>query len=293
MGVLAVAIGAISWGAILVEWSTVPPVLAAFYRVLFTMLPLVPVAIWGYREQLLELPSRDIALATIAGVALALHFGAWFESLSWTSVAASVTLVQAQPIFVALGARTLLGERISRWGWVGILVAVMGIGTMSFGDVLGGVLVGERPLYGNGLALFGAVMMAAYLLAGRSTRQRVALIPYVVLVYGICSLVLAGIVAAQGHAFVGYADREWLLFVAMAAVPGLLGHTLINWTLAHLRSSVVAVTILGEPIGAALLAAVLLSEMPTIFTVVGAGIALLGVYLTAVGRTRANSATSG
>lgn len=278
---LTVAIVAISWGAILVRWSEAPSTVAAFYRVVFTGLPLLPIAAWRYRAHFRRIRRRDVVFATLSGIALAFHFAAWFESLSWTSVAASVTLVQAQPVFVALGAWLLLRERLSRRLVVGIVVAVAGMATMSLGDFLGGVLIGPRPVYGNALALFAAVMMAGYVLAGRSLRQRVALVPYVVVVYGVCAIVLAAIVAAGGQAFVGYPAREWALFVALGIGPGLFGHTVINWTLAHLRSSVVSVSLLGEPIGAAFLALALLSEVPTGYTIAGGIVVLAGIYLTA------------
>lgn len=287
---LAVAIVAISWGAILVRWSEAPSTVAAFYRVVFTGLPLLPIAAWRYRAHFRRIRGRDVVFATLSGIALAFHFAAWFESLSWTSVAASVTLVQAQPAFVALGAWLLLRERLSRRLVVGIVVAVAGMATMSLGDFLGGVLIGSRPVYGNALALFAAVMMAGYVLAGRSLRQRVALVPYVVVVYGVCAIVLAGIVAAGGQAFVGYPPREWALFVALGIGPGLFGHTVINWTLAHLRSSVVSVSLLGEPIGAALLALALLSEVPTGYTIVGGIVVLAGIYLTATDRPSSGEA---
>jgi len=110
--------------------------------VLFTTLPLVPVALWRYRTQLAGITRQDLIFATLSGIALALHFAAWFESLNWTSVAASVTLVQAQPVFVALGAWLLLRERVTSRMTVGIAVAVAGMMAMSLGDLLGGVLVG-------------------------------------------------------------------------------------------------------------------------------------------------------
>ena len=281
---LVVAVTAVSSGAILVRLSGAPSSIAAFYRVLFTTVPLAPIAVWRYRTQLAAITRRDLGFATLSGVALALHFAAWFESLAWTSVAASVTLVQAQPVFVALGAWLLLRERVTTRMAVGIVIAVAGMAAMSLGDLLGGVLVGPRPIYGNGLALFGAVMAAGYVLAGRSIRQRVALIPYVVVVYGICTLSLLAIVLLEGHSLTGYPPTEWAIFVGLALGPGLLGHTVVNWALAHLESSVVSVSLLGEPVGATLLAFVFLSEAPTLATLVGGAVVLGGITLTATGR---------
>ena len=284
MAGLVVAICAISSGAILVRLSSEPPAVAAFYRVLFTTLPLLPVVGWTYRDDFRQITARDFGFATLAGLALAVHFASWFESLAWTSVAASVTLVQSQPVFVAIGAWLLLSERVTSRKLLGIVVAVVGIAIMSVGDLLDGVLVGPDPLYGNALALLGALMAAAYVLAGRSLRQRVALVPYVVVVYGVCTLALLAVVLAQGHPLSGYQPREWLIFAGLALGPGLFGHTVINWALAHLESSVVSVSLLGEPIGATLLALVVLAELPTRFTIVGGVIVLVGIYYTASDR---------
>lgn len=280
---LVTAVLAVSTGAILVRWSDAPSSVAAFYRVLFTTLPLLPVAAWRYREQFARIDRRDLGFATLSGIALAVHFASWFESLEWTSVAASVTLVQAQPVFVALGAWLLLRERVTRRIAVGIAVAVAGIVAMSLGDFLGGVLVGPAPLYGNALALFGAVTAAGYVLAGRSLRQRLALVPYVVVVYGVCTVSLLVLVLLQGHPLSGYPPREWAVFLGLAIGPGLFGHTVINWVLGYLESSVVSVSLLGEPVGATILALVLLGEAPTRFTVVGGVVVLSGIYLTMTG----------
>ena len=279
---LGVAILGISTGAVLVRLSEAPSAVAAFYRVLFTTLPLLPVAAWRYREQFRRIGRRDLGFATLSGLALAVHFAAWFESLEWTSVAASVTLVQSQPLFVAAGAWLLLRERLTSRMLLGIVVAVAGMAAMSVGELLGGV-VGTDPLLGNGLAVVGAIAAAGYVLAGRSLRQRVALIPYVVVVYSVCTVGLLAVVVAQGGptALTGYPPREWLLFAGLAVGPGLLGHTVINWALAHLESSVVSVSLLGEPVGATILAVVILSEAPTTATVAGGAVVLTGIYLTA------------
>jgi drug/metabolite transporter (DMT)-like permease len=278
---LAFSILALSTSAILVRWSTAPSVVVAFYRVLFTLLLLAPVALFRYRADFRALSVRDGAVAAVTGVALAIHFAAWFESLNWTSVAASVTLVQTQPIFVALGAFFLLDERVTVRTVGGIVLALVGAAVMSVSDLLFDSAFVGTALYGNALALVGGVMAACYVLAGRSLRQRVALLPYVTVVYGACTLTLFVIALASGGALTGYPAREWALFAAMAVGPGVFGHTVVNWALAHVESSVVSVSLLGEPVGATLLALVLLAEVPGTATVLGGTTVLVGILLTA------------
>lgn len=283
---VAVAIFAVSGGAILVRLSDAPSAVAAFYRVLFTTLPLVPIAAFRYRAAFSRVSTRDLGFAIVSGIALAIHFAAWFESLEWTSVAASVTLVQSQPLFVAVGAYLFLAERLTRQMVAGILVAVVGMATMSVGDLLSAAtLVGADPLFGNLLAIVGAVMAGVYVLAGRSLRQRLALVPYVTIVYAVCTVVLLGISVGQGHALTGYPPREWAIFAALAIGPGLLGHTVLNWALGHLESSVVSVSLLGEPIGASALAVLVFAEFPTPSTIAGGAIVLIGIVLTARDRS--------
>ncbi|WP_415380969.1 DMT family transporter [Halosimplex sp. TS25] len=281
---LVVAILAVSTSAILVRWSDAPPSVAAFYRVLFTVGLLGPLAFSRHGEDLRSLGRRDALAAGVTGVALAVHFAAWFQSVRWTSVAASVTLVQSQTLFVAVGAALYLDERLTLSKTAGILIALAGAVVMSLGELLGGAAVGPRPLAGNALALLGAVMMAGYVLAGRALRARIALVPYVTVVYSACAVVLGAFVIAQGDGLVGYPPVEWALFLAMAIGPGVFGHTVINWALEHVESSVVSVSLLGEPVGSTLLALVLLAEVPGRWTVVGGAVVLGGVYLTARAR---------
>ena len=231
MAALAVAVVAVSTSAILVRWSAAPSVVKAFYRVVFTTALLLPWTFGRYRGEFRTMELRDLGIAGLTGVALALHFASWFESLNHTSVAASVTLVQTQPLFVAVGAWALLSERLTRRMLGGIFVALLGAAAMSPGAALLAIAVGQNaPL-------------------------------------------------------VKYPRREWLLFLGMAVGPGIFGHTVINWALAHVESGVVSVSLLGEPVGSTLLALLLLpGEIPTPTTVAGGAVVLLGIYITADAR---------
>jgi drug/metabolite transporter (DMT)-like permease len=279
MAGLAVAVLAVSTSAILVRWSTAPSAVKAFYRVLFTAALVAPVAGARHAGDFRRLSARDGVMAVVAGLALAVHFASWFESLNHTSVAASVTLVQMQPLFVAVGAYLLLNERVTHRTVTGIVIAVVGMAAMTLADA-GSPATTGRAFLGNVLAVLGAVTAAGYVLAGRSIRQRVRLFPYVTVVYAACAAALLAFVLASGSPLLDYPPREWLLFLGMAVGPGVFGHTVINWALEHVESSVVSVSLLGEPVGSTLLALVLLSEVPSLPTVGGGAVVLFGIYVT-------------
>lgn len=304
---LVVAVVGVAWSAILIRWSDAPSDVIAFYRVLFTLLAVAPIALIRHPDSFDRIARRDLVVATVAGVALAVHFLAWIESLSWTSVAVSVTLVQTQPVFVALGAVIALDERVDRRTIVGIGIALGGATAMTLVQSDASLPTGGSALVGSTLAVLGAVAAAGYVLAGRSLRQRIPILPYVTVVYAACcgtlfvavALDTAAIGGALGgdtppttphalvdpDAFLGYPAREWLLFLAMALGPGLLGHTVVNWTLEHLRSTVVSVALLGEPVGATVLGVVLLGEVVGLGVVAAMAIVLAGIYVTATARS--------
>lgn len=285
LGILTVAVFALGTNAILIRWSSAPSVIKGMYRLLFTTLVLAaPTAYW-HREELRTLVSDgDFTRIVAAGGALAVNTWAFFESLEWTSVAASVVLAQTQVVFVAIGGYLLLGERLSGRKLGGMSIALLGVVLMSITGLLDASLfAGAAPLYGNGLAMLSGTSFAAYLLIGRSVRQRVSLLPYVIVVYATSSAILLAIALADGEtvALTAYPTHEILLFVAMAVGPGVVGHSLLNWVLEHVESNVVSVGFLGVPIVSTLLAALLLSEIPGVPTAIGGALVLAGIYLTA------------
>jgi len=275
---LAVAVAAVSTSAPLVELSEAPSTVKAFYRVLFMTALVAPVALRRNPGDFRAISRRDVAIATVAGVALAAHFALWFVSIDLTTIAASATLVQTQPLFVAIGAWLVLSDRITARTVLGIVVAV--VGAVLIGLDASGSTTASNPPLGNAFAVVSAAMAAGYVLVGRSLRQRIRLFPYVTVVYGACTVALLAAVLAQGYALLGYAPREWVLFLAMTVGPGFFGHTVINWLLERVESAVVAVSLLGEPVGAAVLALLIFAEVPGLLTVGGGVVALAGIAIT-------------
>lgn len=283
LGVAIVAsILAVSTAATLIRLSDAPPVAIAFYRLLYATILLAPFALWKARKELAALSLRDWAGLAVVGVVLAVHFASWITSLDLTSVASSVILVTLHPVLVAVASQRLFGEGLAPRGFGGIALALGGGALILWGDRGGG----SSPLVGDALALLGAVAAASYFLAGRGYRKRLPLLAYVVPVYAVSAVTLGVLTIAlpspYGGSLGGYGWGEHALFLALAAVPMVVGHTVLNWALKYVTAPVIATTILGEPLGASLLAFLVLGEAPPLLTAVGGGLVLAGIAIVAL-----------
>lgn len=282
--VLGLGILAISSGAILFRLVEAGPWAAAAWRLLFSALFLAPVALGSrrVRRELRELGPRRWRRALLSGLFLALHFGLWVPSLALTSVASSVLLVTSSPVFVALLSPWALGERVDRRTALGIVLATGGAAVI----VLADASRAGHALLGDLLALGGAAAAAGYFLLGRGLRARLSLLGYVWPVYGTAGLWLTGAALLGGQAMTGYDRETWLGLVALAAAPQLMGHSAFNWALSHLSAAYVSAATLGEPIGSALLAWLILHEAPPPSTAVGGVLVIAGLALATQGEAR-------
>ena len=273
------AVLAMSWGGPLVRYATAPALAVAAWRVAFSVLFIAGVVLLRDRGRAIRaLSAGDWALGILSGAFLAGHFWSWIASLSYTTVASSVVLVNTQPIFVALLSVAFLGERPTPRQWAGIGVAVAGAAVIGWGDFAGG----PEPLLGDLLAVAGAVFVSLYYVIGRRLRQRLALWDYIAVVYGVAAAILLGAAAAlPGVDVTGYPGTDWLVFLALAAGPMMIGHTGVNYALRYIPAYVANLALLGEPIGATLLAWWLpgIREAPSAQLVVGGGLVLLGIGL--------------
>jgi drug/metabolite transporter (DMT)-like permease len=158
--------------------------------------------------------------------------------------------------------------------------------------VLGGLVItwndlalGGEALWGDLLAIVGAVMVGGYFMAGRKLRTKVSLLAYVTVVYSIAALGTLALTVLTRHSLSGYSAQTWAMLVLLAVVPQLLGHSSLNWALRLLPAAAVGVVTLGEPVGSTVLAHFLLREPPTLLTVLGGGLILAGIYLSLLGRS--------
>ncbi len=273
--VLGLAVLAVSLAAIFIRLADAPGLVVAAIRMLLASVVVLPWTIRGLRR---TPPTRDnIGYAVLAGVFLAGHFATWITSLTYTTVAASVTLVTTIPLWVALLGWFFLGRAPSLTVLLGVLIAVAGGATIGFGDFGGG----SAPLLGDALALTGALCSSAYLLLGRSAQRRgLGLDAYVGVAYGVAALLLLPLPALFGMTFGGYTAATYGWIVLLALIPQLVGHTGLNFAIKHLDPTLVATAVLLEPVGSTVLALLLFREIPGALTLFGAGVLLAGVALT-------------
>ena len=277
---IAAAVVAVSFASIFIRWSASDAITIAFYRLGFATLIVLPYAAIDRATPLQSLARRDLLLMAGIGVVLAAHFAFWITSLKTygVTVASSVVLVTSHPVMVAVVSHFLFRERVRAMTAVGIALGFSGVVAIAVAD-LG---VSTATLAGDLAALMGGVMAGVYFLAGRRVRQRVSLPVYAFVVYGTAAIALLGLAGATGKlAPAGDLPRELLLFGALAIVPQIGGHTLYNWALRFVTAPVVSVSLVGEPVGSSLLAWLLLKEVPSNLIVIGALLALAGIFLTA------------
>ena len=277
---LVLAILAVSTGAPFARWAApAPPLVIAALRVAIAAMVLLAAG-WRDLGSLWRIASRDRPLVALSGLLLAVHFGSWIASLSFTSTAALVALVCTNPIFAALFGR-VLGDRVAPRELVGIAIAAVGCAVLAGGDWR----AGGDALIGDGLAVIGAASAAAYLVVGRRLRSALPLLPYLGAVNAIAAVALAATALALGAPFTGLPGRSYLACAGAALIASFIGHSLLNAAVRVTPAHLVALAVLGEPIGSSLLTWAAFGEQPPIHAALGGAVVLAGIAIGFVRRT--------
>ncbi|NLU49292.1 MAG: DMT family transporter [Syntrophomonadaceae bacterium] len=270
------AIACMSTASIMIRYCTAPSLVIALYRVMFTAMLGGMIGQWGTRPGLTPLSRKNLGYCLGAGFFLAVHFGFWITSLNYTTVSSSVLFTNLQVVFVLVFSFLVLGEKVNNKVVFGILLALAGSVLIAGGDFRGGRLGGDL------LALVSAVFMAAYLIIGRRVRNQLDVWTYTLVVNGMATLVLLLGAVLAGLALYPYPRTDFIWFFLLALLPGIGGHTILNWALKYVKAPLVAVSILGESVMASILAYFFFGELLLWYQILGALLILTGIYTAAV-----------
>lgn len=270
---LIISIVAISFAAIFVKWSTAPATILSMYRMILACLLLVPV-VWFKREEFQKIARKEWYLLCFAGLFLALHFALWFGSLKLTTVASSTIILALQPIVALIGGAFLYKERTTTAALTTMGIAVVGAVMVGWGDFG----LSKNAIIGDILSFLSVIAVVGYLLIGQNAVKKVSHWIYSFCVFGFAAIALVVYNVVTNVAMGGYDAREWGIFVLLAIVPT-ISHVINNWLLNYVNATTISMSILGEPVGATILAAIFLGERLVGWQIVGGLLVLLGVFL--------------
>jgi drug/metabolite transporter (DMT)-like permease len=273
--ILILAVACVSVGSIFVRMAQAPALAIAFNRIFLASLIVAPFAASSLARAWPALSRRHRAVLLGSGLSLGVHFATWIASLSYTSVAASVLLVNTAPLFTLAFSWWFLGERASGAVLIAMGLALAGAGLIAAGDWGTGI----ASLLGDGLAVAGAVTLSLYHVIGRGLREALPLPAYVLGVWATAAATLAVLCLLARVPHFSYSLRTLGLFLALAVVPTVLGHGLVNRSLREIPAPTVGLFLLGEPIGASALAYAVFGEVPAPLTIAGGILVLAALAL--------------
>ncbi|NMO95875.1 DMT family transporter [Paenibacillus lemnae] len=282
---LFVGILAISFSSIFVRWSDAPVSIQAMYRLLITAVIMIPFG-WKHRRGISIISIREWMLLAVSGIMLAVHFLLWMGSLNWTSVASSTIILAMQPIFVMIGAFILFRERTRAAALAGMAIAFLGV----FLLMGAGIQEGEQgTLTGDVMSFLGTLAVAIHMLLGQMLLRKMHAYLYSWFVFVIAAASLAVYNLLVDIPFTVYSLKEWGIFLLLAVVPTVFGHLLFNWLMTFSNASTISMSVLGEPVGASLLAFLLLDEAMNVQQFTGGAVVLCGLLLFLRQQSRARS----
>tara|TARA_B100000959_G_scaffold276342_1_gene330980 strand:- start:3637 stop:4533 length:897 start_codon:yes stop_codon:yes gene_type:complete len=274
---LALLIGmfAISTSAILIRHSSSEPLVIGTYRQAFATLIFLPFILKDRAEEVRSQSSFTLLEMILTGILLGAHFSFFITSVKETSVAASVLLATCHVVYVAILGRIFFSEVLSKKAIFGTSIALGGILILFGGDLL------DNPgnFRGNILAFISGILAGLYYLSGRKLRKTISLQTYAFVVYLFSFLTMFIVVLIQNLSYENLPMSEIQLFLLMALIPTLLGHTMQNWALGYLPAYIVSISLLAEPIGSGLLAWLFFQEIPSFGVIFGGLIVIIGLYV--------------
>lgn len=276
----------LSFSAMFGKWANAPGPVIGFYRIGLATLFLLPVFLYHRHKNGVKFPMVILLFPILGGIFTALDHGTWNSSLRYTSAANATLLGNTAPLWVALFAWLVFRQKLRGLFWVGLAFALTGAVIVLGSDFILHPSIG----LGDMLALAAGVFYAGYFLVTERGRKKLDTLSYIWLVDLVAAFSLLLISLGMKMPLTGYPSKTYLAFLGAALVSQVGGYLSIGYALGHLPASIVAPTLIGQPVVTALLAIPLLGEALRTEQWIGGLVVLVGIYL--VHRSREDSLTA-
>lgn len=277
---LFVATFAVAISGTMVRLSETGPTATAFWRMALA----IP-AMWammglerrgGGAPVTARTPSiHDYLLLATAGICFGIEIAIWNVAMMMTSVANGTLLSNLSPLFVALGAHFVLGQRFSRTFHIGLVLSLAGAGVLMGEDLS----ISTRHLAGDTLALSAAAFFGAYILIIAKLRSRLSTSVIMLWTCVFAAVPILPLPFILGEPFLPYSLGGWAVLLAVALICQAGGQSLLTYALAHLPAAFSSIGFLLVPVNAAIVAWIVLGEPVRPLQAVGAAIILAGIVV--------------
>jgi drug/metabolite transporter (DMT)-like permease len=284
MAYLALAVGLLSIGfsAIFVRQAGAPGTVSAFYRMAIAAVFMMPLFLVRLRGRRYHLTPTVVLIPLLAGVLFALDLSFWATGITLSGATNPTLLANTAPIWVGLGAMFIFRERLNVGFWLGLALAMLGAAFVLGQDLAQATSLG----LGTFLGLFAAFFYGAYYLVTQRGRTHLDTLSYFWITVASSSIVLLLINLVLGRPLTDYNAAAYWNFLALGLFVQAFGWLMINYAQGYLAASVVAPTLLIQPVLTAIIAFLLLGERFTAWHIVGGIAVLLGIYV--VHQSRSN-----
>lgn len=272
-GIVLLGVVGVSFSAVLVKYANAPSMVLVFYRMLLASLCMTIPCLAQLKKEYRDWGKKEILCSLVSGFFLALHFTAYFESIRYTSIASSVVLVDIEVFFVAFIMLFFFHEKISKKGWIGILLTFVGSIIIALGDAGGG----SDIIRGDLFAISGAAFMSVYTIMGKICRKTMSTTVYTTIVYWVAALTTMVLTLLQGTSLFGYGIKNVAIGFGMAIFCTLLGHSIFSWGLKYIPASFISTAKLMEPVFASILGILFFRQIPSLTAVIGGAIIIGGI----------------
>ncbi|NLC94603.1 MAG: DMT family transporter [Bacilli bacterium] len=262
----------VSFAGIFVQLTDASPSVAAMYRLGLCGLLLLPVSLCHKDIKLIK--KQDFRLMALAGLMISLHYFSWFTSLRFTSVTSSTLIICLEPLVALVFGFVLYREKIARSQFILLLVALVGVMIVAWGDIF----LSVDALIGDAITFLAVIFMVIYLFIGQNVVKRYSFIVYssILFIFAGIYLFIYNLITHQN--LIDYTPKDWLFIILLVTIPN-AGQIIFNYALKYVKPSLIATAILLEPVFATIMAVIVLKDKIFFNQIIGGLIIIISVYI--------------